>query len=1748
MKKRLNGSFLLALILATGANLGSVQRAEALDDNYLRNGECYLSIGQGTHKGIYRLNNAVTGEYFNSHTSPQKKFKVISDNFNDSMGFAVDLDRNIYTFSEEIPNPTPVARTGNIYRQVLDSSNGMTENGSDYGSWSYHHYDARQVKRGSDIYRTNNQSSPRYIRGSSSIRALGPGTSATKPVGYKLPALGDPTNERDYLALREYSGRNWYAIPNGSWYSSWHRNQYSSTSGYMVYNDTEKVVNHNYHKVTWTNSTPASNDVDYPTTGSMGANPIATSEEVTTERYFVCGCLDSCQADGGTGTSDPEKPKTDIAMQPKLQGSTGDRIYSLSHLENSSQYTLTRVVGTGGAADYSTSSLIRGFPEKLDSYWIGISLRDKDTDYVYVMGDQQVKEWYQLSTGDTPPSDMKITAASVSNQWNQKGGIIYAYDKGKNKVYKFVCEDIGRKDNPGFSADKPMSVIDVKGVVDSMGGDGDNSELDSIKSDGFGNLYMALSFPSVDRSTFNPPEHFRLKDAIHMCVVAAGDGYTKCNFIFPQEYGKVVFKKDVKRDEITEVGRIVYGRTYYHLQVKVSDAVYTQLAALNYPNSSWYGIISDASESDSEIGINGYTFCNISDFARFYLSGKGCMCPGYSEFTGNDPDVCRLAVINVPTPPEVLSIDGTKESFLDIIGPYTSYQPYIPGTSNTNQGANLRTDLTSLNQSTVYFYMVENYPLFENAQDPNEDLDWDGDTRLGGFVSSIQDPYPAGYEDHRGTIRYHWKTWMVEDGYGNPICELVNESSYDPVNVANNDGMPSEVIYSPSKGKYILTCQVDYDWYNYDAILFGETVEVLQDPRVDKKGKFALPSYSGKLTTFISPTQRLSQIKAMSDFAFMENAKDYSNDPDGVPIDYTVIYGSDPNSFWAMEPIVVAGDKPDTLEGTDIAIIEKCDLIRDSSGQLVATSTYWIDDSFWNTVPSDTGYYGLENNKEYCWRINLASQTNLLKDISAVNGVDDPNSTNFNYVASKLLEKNGTDDFVFGDMTGTFQNNVGDVKWQDDWITVSAELEYELPGEGKKTMPLMGNTGTTRIALRHGLYLPQPNPTHIEEADWDKHVTVVATTSTNLIPTDPKDAKIIITLKRNYKCTLQGTYNDPSYGGINIKLPYYGVISLSGVADVRVMDTREPAILWDETSPNNLFGVTGLELKDAFADGSANPTGEPQDKIKFAFYDNNSWESVETEEGLTDLAVHVKNYAYNYGYKACQDYCLANPGLISYFNSVNSEISAYPYSNGVIGEIDARILAKRPSSDLNLRPLFCKKARDIRLAFDTVTRNLTPNDPSVYGRATLISSNTAGLNFDSDSSKYSYNYRDETLVSCLTVLKNLDINGDLASSSINCSINVDDIEIGGAGNKIVPDGYANNTDGYIERDSSGNVTKIHPYKFYVSAIDSSGNYTGEKILNCALHVRDNIRPIGYGKLKEFKNNVECYLPDKSPSDNTPADLIASHSPCFNVDGGSYMTSTNMLVGSLDPRALAADDWTTQTTNGYCANFAPNPPITYNYMATPYLNGVSGNIVTGLSNDPNFDTAVNLGLPPRPVEDNIECQFSVFVNDNCGNATSTLTYRYYSLQTNGVYQEAVNSIISNWTSGAELRDREDKVVVKTDDDYKPVMVNGSQQPIVSGITTSSATSYSIFRGDDSMFPMAIPIVIEAEDNARDWDYYDPHSGQYNDNSNVKNWVWDKTRIRLGGERHNTRIFRTTLPVYGSQLDIRTLDKTIKNSNH
>ena len=182
----------------------------------------------------------------------------------------------------------------------------------------------------------------------------------------------------------------------------------------------------------------------------------------------------------------------------------------------------------------------------------------------------------------------------------------------------------------------------------------------------------------------------------------------------------------------------------------------------------------------------------------------------------NNPGNCKLAVINVPTPPKVISL-GNDKSYLDLIGPFLGTIPNYNGDTRKTQQTGFEPYGKVLNQDQIYFYMVENYPIPDGgnvSQDPTEQLDYDNDKRQGGFITTIQDRNPKD-DDHPDGITYEWNTWLVKNYLGQPCCDLAR----------TNVGSYFDYVYSPVPGSFILTCKVKYNWYNYNELNFGDTIE-----------------------------------------------------------------------------------------------------------------------------------------------------------------------------------------------------------------------------------------------------------------------------------------------------------------------------------------------------------------------------------------------------------------------------------------------------------------------------------------------------------------------------------------------------------------------------------------------------------------------------------------------------------------------------------------------------------------------------------------------------------------------------------------------------------------------------------------------------------------------------------------------------------------------------------------------------------
>ena len=288
--------------------------------------------------------------------------------------------------------------------------------------------------------------------------------------------------------------------------------------------------------------------------------------------------------------------------------------------------------------------------------------------------------------------------------------------------------------------------------------------------------------------------------------------------------------------------------------------------------------------------------------------------------------------------------------------------------------------------------------------------------------------------------------------------------------------------------------------------------------------------------------------------------------------------------------------------------------------------------------------------------------------------------------------------------------------------------------------------------------------------------------------------------------------------------------------------------------------------------------------------------------------------------------------------------------------------------------------------------------------------------------------------------------------------------------------------------------------------DSSGNYVRDKLFNVALHVRDDIPPIGYGSIFDYKNEVLSYFPCMDIKDVA----IATNTPCYTLDKNNY----SYFGSSLNEKLVKAD-WKPSETSpeGYINDASSGTGVTYKAIKS------LGDKVSTNVQDNIFLEQIKNGVPPHYMEDNVECEMKAFVSDNCGNATATLKVSYFVTADGG--SEATGFAQSSWSSAAKI----------ASDSFDSEIASSSEEVF-----------HNVFRGKSGQFIMGIPIEIVAEDDARDWDYYNP--GTVNVNGD---WDWNTITLRKGGDKHNKRIFKTTLPVHESVLDIRILDKTIKNQD-
>lgn len=540
---------------------------------------------------------------------------------------------------------------------------------------------------------------------------------------------------------------------------------------------TAKKIDHLFYKCRW--SYGMGSPVKSPST------PVATSRETKQTYYIIRGCHDGCCPDQGNHEEPPETPITDGLI------SSFGRAYFYKRTVGRQDGTITV-----NGADYGGQ--IIGNQNDLSGLFLGVSAKTAESEWVYLLGDNVIFNWLRESNFPVTRSQVQINDVAVSDQWWQKGGIVYAYNAKNGNVYKFE-----RDENTGTHL--PPEEIPLVGT--------NPGDVDDIETDGFGNLYFAKTF----RDPVKPQDYTDANiDRIEWNYVPdLGVAYGK--LVYKQTVSKAAFQVDYYSGSRTpvRVGEKVLGSNTFSRRV-----VYAPWTGENLPTSS-----------------GGYAGLDKSK-----IQASGSAVPEIEQPTVEDNVRTEIAAINVATPPQVV---GFKPGHVDIAGPYI-YE-------GENRISVPYSDDFEYKENVIYSFEAENFPLFDGngvnrrAQSlsntsANQVVDMragckgTGTGYTGGFCSTII----------QESMKYYWKITMLEDRYGDTRNQIIFG--------ANGNGIPSPILnLMLDKGKYRIELSIKYDFYDYDLLQYGSLAGNKEDVRFSNLNggqlQWAQASGSGQKTS-----------------------------------------------------------------------------------------------------------------------------------------------------------------------------------------------------------------------------------------------------------------------------------------------------------------------------------------------------------------------------------------------------------------------------------------------------------------------------------------------------------------------------------------------------------------------------------------------------------------------------------------------------------------------------------------------------------------------------------------------------------------------------------------------------------------------------------------------------------------------------------------------------------------------------------
>ena len=543
---------------------------------YEQNGDCFMLVGNGSYRGVYALNN-LTNNPYNWMYDPKDSYGITAGQWWKGTANETSpslIEKRLYTFW-----------ASKISSRSLDGVEVKR----------------RVIPIGTDNVYSSSVTDPPFIvhRRHSGTRASPTGLGNHTHTDYKksldtfFTPSDIPCTEVPVSAGTDKNGNALYWVTSGiDWFHDrtrpvWSNYTYPSSGGYC-------------HRVAKEFLTEHTKDINLQ---AMNINNKQSVFEVNKESAFVATVVTGTE---GNASTLGECVDGCIKAQPSvaLPGTPEPIVRFVYSSQLKRSYLYNRPLGeTTFTLNNGPSDIIVGRGDNVTCNFIGISTKSSTSNYVYLLGSDVINEWMIAANC---PSTMHIAKAedlacvAVSDQWWQTGGIVYAYDSKKAKVYSFVRVEGGKSG--------PPDEIDVHF---------DGRLPDKIGADGFGNLYVLkteLDPPNISNFGKDGTENQRIYDF-------SFEGQKRFLAIYRQYVYKAVYKRP-------------------------------------------YGLDTDFSKIKQRIpiGINQYERGYIT--ADNNINSKKIWITPLEQtrYDGDGNNIrTELAVINVPTPPEPTNVDAIAD-------------------------------------------------------------------------------------------------------------------------------------------------------------------------------------------------------------------------------------------------------------------------------------------------------------------------------------------------------------------------------------------------------------------------------------------------------------------------------------------------------------------------------------------------------------------------------------------------------------------------------------------------------------------------------------------------------------------------------------------------------------------------------------------------------------------------------------------------------------------------------------------------------------------------------------------------------------------------------------------------------------------------------------------------------------------------------------------------------------------------------